>query len=47
MKIVHISIYPEKDEKHVKESGVASYTKNLITNIKYSNDDKFMFFVIK
>ena len=40
MKIVHISIYPPKDEKHIKSSGVSSYTKNLVTNIPYQNSDK-------
>lgn len=39
MKIVHISIYPEKDKKHSNAGGVASYTKNLITNIPFQKDD--------
>ncbi len=40
MKIAHISLYPPKWELHCKKSGVAPYTKNLATNIKYSSDDK-------
>ena len=40
MKIAHISIYPEKDKKHSKGGGVASYTKNLITNIPYQKNDQ-------
>jgi len=40
MRIVHISIYPEKDKKHPYGSGVSSYTKNLITNIPYQKDDE-------
>ena len=40
MKIVHISIYPEENKKHSNAGGVASYTKNLITNISYQKDDK-------
>lgn len=33
MKIAHICLYPDKDEKHVSSSGVASYTKNLLTHM--------------
>lgn len=40
MKIVHISIYPPKGEKHASTGGVASYTKNLITNIPYQENDE-------
>lgn len=40
MKIVHISIYPPKWEKHSKDGWVASYTKNLITNIPYNDKDE-------
>jgi glycosyltransferase involved in cell wall biosynthesis len=40
MKIVHISIYPPIDKKHVRSGGVSSYTKNLITNIPYKEDDQ-------
>lgn len=39
MKIVHISIYPPKGEKHSKDWGVASYTKNLVTDIPYNPQD--------
>lgn len=40
MKIVAISIYPQKASKHVKASGVASYTKNLLKNIPLGKDDE-------
>lgn len=40
MKITHISLYPPKWGLHCKKSGVAPYTKNLATNIKYSSDDQ-------
>lgn len=40
MKIVHISIFPPKGEKHAKEGGVASYTKNLVSNTPYSQGDE-------
>lgn len=33
MKIAHVTIYPPRGEKHVRSSGVASYSKNLVTNI--------------
>lgn len=33
MKIAHVTIYPPRGEKHVSSSGVASYSKNLVTNI--------------
>jgi glycosyltransferase involved in cell wall biosynthesis len=36
MKIAHVTLYPPKGEKHVKGSGVASYSKNLISNIPVS-----------
>ena len=39
MKIVHISIYPPKGKKHSFTGGVASYTKNLVTNIPYQTTD--------
>jgi glycosyltransferase involved in cell wall biosynthesis len=38
MKIAHVTLYPPKNEKHVSSSGVASYSKNLITNM--ANDDE-------
>ena len=40
MKIVHISIYPPRGEKHAKEGGVASYTKNLINSTPYAKGDE-------
>jgi glycosyltransferase involved in cell wall biosynthesis len=40
MKIVHISIYPDKGKKHVEAGGVTSYTKNLVNNINYKKDDQ-------
>lgn len=40
MKIVHITTYPGKGKKHVKGSGVASYTKNLIQNTTVAADDE-------
>lgn len=40
MKILHISIYPDRGRKHIEAGGVASYTKNLINNIHYSKTDK-------
>lgn len=33
MKIAHVTLYPPKGEKHVSSSGVASYSKNLVTNL--------------
>lgn len=44
MKIAHICLYPERGQKHVSESGVASYTKNLLTNMP--KDSKASHFVI-
>lgn len=43
MKIGIISPYPSKGSKHVKESGVASYTKNLAHSIKNLNHSVFVF----
>lgn len=40
MKIVHISIYPERGKKHIEAGGVTSYTKNLINNIPYKESDQ-------
>lgn len=40
MKIVHISLYPPKGEKHISTSGVASYTKNLVTAIPYKSSNE-------
>ncbi len=33
MKVAHVTLYPPRGEKHISTSGVASYSKNLITNI--------------
>lgn len=33
MRIAHVTLYPPKGEKHVSTSGVASYSKNLISHI--------------
>lgn len=33
MKVAHVCVYPPKNAKHVSESGAASYTKNLVTNL--------------
>ena len=40
MKIIHISIYPLKNEKHSNAGGVASYSKNLVINIPYQKNDE-------
>lgn len=40
MKIVHISLYAPKGEKHTSISGVASYTKNLLTSMPKSKDER-------
>jgi glycosyltransferase involved in cell wall biosynthesis len=32
MRIAHVTLYPPKGEKHVQGSGVAAYSKNLITH---------------
>lgn len=40
MRVVAISIYPERAKKHIKTSGVASYTKNLLKNIPLRADDE-------
>lgn len=33
MKVAHVTLYPPKGEKHVSSSGVASYSKNLISHL--------------
>jgi glycosyltransferase involved in cell wall biosynthesis len=33
MKIAHVTLYPPKGGKHISTSGVASYSKNLITSL--------------
>lgn len=40
MKIAHVTLYPPKGEKHIKGSGVASYSKNLFTHIAASDIDQ-------
>lgn len=40
MKILYVSIYPEKGRKHTNVSGVASYTKNLILNLPRTDKDE-------
>lgn len=40
MKILHISVYPQKNSRHVNDSGVAAYTKNLVLNTPYLKEDK-------
>lgn len=40
MNIAYITIYPPKWELHCKKSGVAPYTKNLISNTNYSDEDE-------
>lgn len=40
MKIVQISIYPGRGEKHSNSGGVASYTKNLLTNLPRNDNDE-------
>lgn len=46
MKIVQISIYPEKGKKHANAGGVASYTKNLMTSIVSASSKDNIFFVL-
>lgn len=40
MKIAHVTLYPPKKEKHISGSGVASYSKNLITNMASGSDEQ-------
>lgn len=40
MKIAHVTLYSQKGEKHVKGSGVASYSKNLVTHIAAMHNDQ-------
>ncbi|HSX08180.1 MAG TPA: glycosyltransferase [Candidatus Saccharimonadales bacterium] len=42
MKIAHVTIYPERAQKHIKASGVASYTKNLITAMPATDDEVYI-----
>jgi len=39
MKIVHITIYPPKDQSHSYAGGVASYSKNLISKMPTAESD--------
>jgi glycosyltransferase involved in cell wall biosynthesis len=39
MKILHVSIFPEKGLKHAEAGGVSSYTRNLISNLPTSDGD--------
>jgi glycosyltransferase involved in cell wall biosynthesis len=41
MRIAHVTLYPPKNEKHISSSGVASYSKNLITHLN-SSDEQFV-----
>lgn len=38
MRVAHVTLYPPKGEKHVSTSGVASYSKNLVSHIGTSAD---------
>jgi glycosyltransferase involved in cell wall biosynthesis len=40
MRIAHVTLYPPKGEKHVSSSGVASYSKNLITGLAEGGDEQ-------
>lgn len=40
MKIAHVTLYPPKGGKHISTSGVASYSKNLITNLAADGDQQ-------
>lgn len=40
MKIAHVTLYPPKGEKHVRGSGVASYSKNLVAHIAADDMDQ-------
>jgi len=42
MKIAHVTLYPPKGEKHVSSSGVASYSKNLVTSLKENSEEQFV-----
>lgn len=37
MRVAHVTLYPPKSSKHVSGSGVASYSKNLVTNLRVDN----------
>jgi glycosyltransferase involved in cell wall biosynthesis len=42
MRIAHVTLYPPKNEKHVSSSGVASYSKNLVTHLNDKSDEQFV-----
>ena len=40
MKIAHVTLYPPRGGKHVSTSGVASYSKNLVTGLAEDGDQQ-------
>jgi glycosyltransferase involved in cell wall biosynthesis len=42
MKVAHVTLYPPKGGKHISASGVASYSKNLITNLAEGGDQQIV-----
>lgn len=40
MKIAHVTLYPPEGTKHISGSGVASYTKNLVTQLGSDTDEQ-------
>lgn len=42
MRIAHVTLYPPKGGKHISTSGVASYSKNLITNLAEDGDQQIV-----
>jgi glycosyltransferase involved in cell wall biosynthesis len=42
MRVAHVTLYPPKGGKHVSISGVASYSKNLITNLAEDGDQQIV-----
>lgn len=40
MNLVHVTLYPPKGEKHISGSGVASYSKNLVTHLDRTHIDQ-------
>lgn len=40
MNIAHVTLYPPKGGKHISTSGVASYSKNLVTNLAADGDQQ-------
>lgn len=39
MRIAHVTLYPPKGEKHVSSSGVASYSKNLLSHLSADHNE--------